>query len=117
MTIFNFGSIVSDNFYRTPRIPAPGESVRVDSYKNGLGGKGANQSIAAKKAGSDVIHIGAVGYDGDELLDILRNNGVNTENIHKTNIKTGHAISQLIQAVKMQLLFLQGLMILRRSKD
>jgi ribokinase len=63
VTIFNFGSIVSDNFYRTPRIPTPGESVRAESFKNGLGGKGANQSIAAKRAGSDVFHIGAVGYE------------------------------------------------------
>lgn len=91
MTIFNFGSIVSDNFYRTPRIPTPGESVRAESFKNGLGGKGANQSIAAKRAGSDVFHIGAVGYDGDDILDTLKDNGINTENIHKTNIKTGHA--------------------------
>ena len=72
MTIFNFGSIVIDNFYKTPRIPIPGESVRAESFKKGLGGKGANQSIAAKKAGSDVFHIGAVGPDGNRELELMK---------------------------------------------
>ena len=71
MTIYNFGSIVLDNFYRMPRIPVPGESVRANDVNFGLGGKGANQSIAARKAGSDVVHIGAIGFDGEHILCLL----------------------------------------------
>ena len=78
MTIYNFGSIVLDNFYRMPRIPVPGESVRANDVNFGLGGKGANQSIAARKAGSDVVHIGAIGFDGEHILN----------NLQKQNLKT-----------------------------
>ena len=91
MTIFNFGSIVIDNFYKTPRIPIPGESIRAESFKKGLGGKGANQSIAAKKAGSDVFHIGAVGSDGSQQLELMKKYGIDISNVNLRNVNTGHA--------------------------
>ncbi len=91
MAIFNFGSIVIDNFYKAPRIPIPGESVRAESFKKGLGGKGANQSIAAKEAGSDVFHIGAVGLDGEQELKIMKKIGIDTENVSYSDLNTGHA--------------------------
>ena len=91
MTIFNFGSIVIDNFYKTPRIPIPGESIRAESFKKGLGGKGANQSIAAKKAGSDVFHIGAVGSDGSQQLELMKKYGIDINNVNLSNVNTGHA--------------------------
>ena len=91
MTIFNFGSIVIDNFYKTPRIPIPGESVRAESFEKGLGGKGANQSIAAKKAGSDVFHIGAVGPDGNQQLELMKKYGIDIGNVNLSNVNTGHA--------------------------
>lgn len=91
MTIFNFGSIVIDNFYKTPRIPIPGESIRAESFKKGLGGKGANQSIAAKKAGSDVFHIGAVGSDGSQQLELMKKYGIDISNVNLSNVNTGHA--------------------------
>ena len=46
MTIWNLGSINIDKIYRLPRHPAPGETLAALSYATGLGGKGANQSIA-----------------------------------------------------------------------
>lgn len=91
MTIFNFGSIVIDNFYKTPRIPIPGESVRAENFKKGLGGKGANQSIAAKKAGSDVFHIGAVGPDGNRELELMKKHGIDVDHVNYSNLNTGHA--------------------------
>jgi len=91
LTIFNFGSIVIDNFYKTPRIPIPGESIRAESFKKGLGGKGANQSIAAKKAGSDVFHIGAVGSDGSQQLELMKKYGIDISNVNLSNVNTGHA--------------------------
>lgn len=91
MTIYNFGSIVLDNFYRMPRIPVPGESVRANDVNFGLGGKGANQSIAARKAGSDVVHIGAIGFDGEHILNNLQKLKINTKHIYISSVKTGHA--------------------------
>jgi ribokinase len=91
MAIYNFGSIVLDNFYRMPRIPVPGETVRATEVNTGLGGKGANQSIAAKKAGSDVFHIGAIGFDGEHILNNLKKLKINTKHIYISDVKTGHA--------------------------
>lgn len=59
--IFNLGSINADHIYRLPHLPGPGETLATDSYNRTLGGKGANQSVAAARAGAKVCHMGAVG--------------------------------------------------------
>ena len=76
MTVYNFGSINADYFYQVPHIPAPGETLAATDLDQGLGGKGANQSVAMVQAGADVVHLGAVGRDGDWLLDRLGALGV-----------------------------------------
>lgn len=58
-----FGSFVVDLMARTPHLPVPGETVRGSFFKQGAGGKGFNQGIAAHKAGGDVIMITKVGKD------------------------------------------------------
>ncbi|KQU44401.1 ribokinase [Rhodococcus sp. Leaf278] len=52
-----------DLITRTPSLPDPGETVMGTSFTTTPGGKGANQAIAAAKAGSSVIFLGAVGDD------------------------------------------------------
>lgn len=91
MTIFNLGSINIDNFYRVPHMPAPGETLKAQDHQVGLGGKGANQSVAAALAGSDVIHIGAVGPDGKWCLDTLKDKGIDTIHVTQQRTATGHA--------------------------
>ncbi len=59
-----FGSINVDLVTRVVRIPAPGETVRGSDYELIPGGKGANQALAARRAGADVRLAGAVGSDG-----------------------------------------------------
>lgn len=93
MAIWNLGSINIDHFYRVPRIPAPGETLAAFEYSTGLGGKGANQSIAAAKGGgASVMHIGAVGPDGDRAVVALADAGVDTSHIATLEVPTGHAI-------------------------
>ena len=58
MAIYNFGSINIDHFYALPKFPEPGETLNSTQYSFGLGGKGANQSIASARAGASVTHIG-----------------------------------------------------------
>jgi ribokinase len=91
VTIFNLGSINIDNFYRVPHIPAPGETLTAYDHSVGLGGKGANQSVAAARAGSDVVHIGAVGPEGQWCLDALTGVGVDTSQVATLVTATGHA--------------------------
>ncbi|MGE0238582.1 MAG: ribokinase [Parvibaculaceae bacterium] len=58
-----FGSINMDVIAYLDRLPNPGETLHGSSYKMGLGGKGANQAVAAKKLGNDVVFIGRTGAD------------------------------------------------------
>ncbi|SFB04960.1 ribokinase [Poseidonocella pacifica] len=91
MTIWNLGSINVDNFYSVPRIPGPGETIASTELSMGLGGKGANMSVAAARAGAHVAHIGAVGSDGVWARDRLTEFGVDTRHIGVLTGATGHA--------------------------
>jgi len=63
MTICVFGSINMDVTAYMERLPKPGETLHGREYKLGLGGKGANQAVAARKLGSDVRFICRLGHD------------------------------------------------------
>jgi ribokinase len=90
MTIFNLGSINVDHFYRVPHLPVPGETLAATGYDFGLGGKGANQSVAATKMGSRVVHIGMVGRDGSGR-DMLAEFGVDVRFVGTDGSVTGNA--------------------------
>ncbi|MCY1126449.1 PfkB family carbohydrate kinase [Frigidibacter sp. RF13] len=90
--IYNLGSINIDHFYAVPHLPGPGETLAATDYRMGLGGKGANQSAAAAKAGARVAHIGAVGPEGGWTVERLAGWGVDTTHISRLDVATGHAI-------------------------
>jgi ribokinase len=92
MAVYTLGSINIDHVYRVPHLPKPGETLAADSYTMGLGGKGANQSVAAARAGAPVFHIGAVGPEGGWALDQLQGYGVDTSHVARIAVPTGHAI-------------------------
>lgn len=83
MTVLVVGSVNADLTVRTPRIPAPGETVLGGDAVTSPGGKGANQAVAAALAGADVALIGAVGQDAfqDVALRGLRAAGVNLDGL------------------------------------
>ncbi|NBR91853.1 MAG: ribokinase [Rhodobacteraceae bacterium] len=90
--IWSFGSINADHAYLVPHIPAPGETIAAREYSLGLGGKGANQSAAAAKAGATVAHIGLIGPEGLWAKQRLAALGVDTQHINQSESPTGHAI-------------------------
>ncbi|NOX39577.1 MAG: ribokinase [Alphaproteobacteria bacterium] len=92
MAIFNLGSINADYFYGLDHLPAAGETLAADDFIVGLGGKGANQSIAAVFGGAKVIHMGAIGTDGIWARDRLGEIGVDVEHVAVLEMPTGHAI-------------------------
>lgn len=93
MAIFNFGSINIDHVYRLKALPRPGETTASRDLSLGLGGKGANQSIAAALAGGKVRHIGAIATGDGWVLDRLRGAGVDVSRIAcLSDEPTGHAI-------------------------
>ncbi len=92
MAIWNLGSINADFVYRVPHVPAPGETLASTSRQMFLGGKGANMSVAAARAGARVHHIGAVGSDGRWAVRRLLEYGVDTRFIAETEVETAQAI-------------------------
>jgi ribokinase len=92
MTVFNLGSINVDRFYRVPHLPQPGETLPATSHEIGLGGKGANQSVAIARAGATVRHIGMIGNDNTWVRDRLAAFGVDVAHIGSCDRPTGHAI-------------------------
>ncbi|MDA5557393.1 ribokinase [Shimia sp. MMG029] len=83
MAIYNLGSINADFFYHVPHLPGPGETLAATKLTRGLGGKGANMSVAAARAGAHTIHVGAVGHDGIWAADRMMEFGVDTRHIAK----------------------------------
>ncbi|MCB1329731.1 MAG: ribokinase, partial [Maritimibacter sp.] len=92
MSVWNLGSINVDLFYRVPHLVQPGETLPAKSHQTGLGGKGANQSVAIARAGAKVHHIGMVGADNRWVLDRLVSYGVDVTHVSEAEAATGHAI-------------------------
>ena len=61
--IIVFGSINMDLVATSDRLPKPGETVTGKAFATAAGGKGANQALAARRAGAEVKMAGAIGDD------------------------------------------------------
>ena len=106
MKVLNFGSLNYDHIYEMDHFITPKETASSLSYSRSLGGKGLNQSIALAKAGTEIYHAGMVGYDGDVLIEYLRDFGVNTDYLKQDpKNATGHAIIQVCNAENCIILF------------
>ena len=71
MKIYNLGSLNIDYVYSVEHIVTPKETLASSSMQKFAGGKGLNQSVALARAGSNVIHGGIIGADGEFLKDVL----------------------------------------------
>jgi ribokinase len=80
------GSANTDLVIRVPRLPHPGETVTGGSFQVFAGGKGANQAVAAARAGARVTFIANVGRDpfGDAALKRLRRENINSRYIARS---------------------------------
>ena len=88
-----FGSVNVDLIVPVPRLPRPGETVLGNDYALLPGGKGANQALAARRAGAEVVLAGAVGGDSFAgiALDLLRRANVDTRLVRIVEQPTGCA--------------------------
>ena len=88
-----FGSINIDLVTKTERIPGPGETVIGGDYATAPGGKGANQALAARRAGGEVKMVGAYGRDAfaDQALSLLKADGVDFSASRAAEKPTGAA--------------------------
>jgi ribokinase len=88
-----FGSINLDLITRVERIPGPGETTLGVDYATSPGGKGANQALAARRAGAKVAMVGAVGKDSfaAEALALLKADDVDLSATAEVAAPTGAA--------------------------
>ncbi len=93
--ILNFGSCNIDLVYTLDHIAVTGETESTMQLSTYPGGKGLNQSVAAAKAGAKIYHAGLTGSDGGELIDIMKQNGVDVSYMKTVPEKSGHAIIQV----------------------
>lgn len=87
------GSITCDLTTFSNRLPKPGETILGNDFSMVLGGKGANQAVAATRAGSNVRMIGCVGTDLFQplVLDSLRAENIDVSGIDSVEGATGIA--------------------------
>lgn len=95
MKVLNFGSLNIDYVYKLDHIVEKGETISSDCLQVYPGGKGLNQSVALGKAGAMVYHAGAIGEEGQFLLECLKDANVNIDFVKIiSEEKSGHAIIQ-----------------------
>lgn len=89
------GSSNTDMVVNSPKIPVPGETIMGDDFNIFPGGKGANQAVAASRAGANVTFITKVGNDdfGKNAISGYEKENINTDNIIvDPNVPSGVAV-------------------------
>ncbi len=105
------GSINMDLVARCVSLPLPGETLTCTSFDQVFGGKGANQAIAASRAGGTVSMIGRVGEDAfsERLRDNLLANEINCDAVQQTtNNPSGLAMIVVANSGENQIVVIPG---------
>jgi ribokinase len=104
------GSANMDLVGLAERLPAPGETVLGDDFVMNPGGKGANQAIAAARAGADCTFLGAIGSDafGVTISARLTAAGVDVSNVRTAYGASGVAVIMVDRAGENSILVSPG---------
>ncbi|MCB9102416.1 MAG: ribokinase, partial [Anaerolineales bacterium] len=111
MTVLVFGSINMDLVIRTPRLPAPGETIIGHEFFTAGGGKGANQAVAAARLAAPTKLIGRVGGDsfGVTLLQQLAASKVEVDSVFvDESVASGVAIIAVDDAAQNNIIIASG---------
>ena len=79
------GSVTADVTTFSGRLPARGETILGDEFTLMLGGKGANQAVAAGRSGARTSFVGCV---GDDLFHDLVVDGLTAAGVDLTHLRT-----------------------------
>lgn len=91
-TVCVVGSLNIDLVTMVAAHPRPGETVRGTGLDRLPGGKGANQALAAARAGADALLCGRIGADGTGYRDGLGERGVDCSGVLTVDGPSGHAL-------------------------
>jgi ribokinase len=105
-----FGSINLDLIGNVERLPGPGETVLGSGFVTAPGGKGANQALAAARAGALITMVGAVGDDAFAAgaLALLEAAGLDLAGVRRAQGATGVALILVDQAGENVIAVLPG---------
>jgi len=83
MKIVIIGSSNTDMVIKVPRLPKTGETILGGDFYTAAGGRGANQAVAAARAGGDVTFVARVGNDmfGERAIKSFQEEGIKTDHI------------------------------------
>lgn len=105
------GSANLDLTFRTPRFPNVGETLTGHSLYQGMGGKGANQAVAAARLGANVSFVACVGDDafGAEALRHYQSDGINTDFVRRVSgLPTGTAAIMVNDQAENSIIVIPG---------
>jgi len=111
MVVTVFGSINMDLVARTPRLPAPSETITSHEFFTAPGGKGANQAVVTARLRVPTKMIGHVGDDtfGQELCQHLENTGVDVSAVFiDTEVTSGVAIIAIDDEAQNTIIIVPG---------
>tara|TARA_B110000091_G_scaffold187593_1_gene208899 strand:+ start:2448 stop:3338 length:891 start_codon:yes stop_codon:yes gene_type:complete len=108
MAVINFGSINIDHVYQVEHFVQPGETIASSHYQCLLGGKGANQSIALARAGSEVLHVGKINHADVAFKQTMIRDGIDCKHITCTETASGHAIIQVTPSAENAIVLFGG---------
>jgi ribokinase len=109
--VYVVGSVNADLVVRLPALPRPGETVTGGTFERHGGGKGANQAVAAARAGAAVRMVAAVGDDdlGAEAIAELEAEGVEVAAVQRlADTPTGVALIAVDEAGENQIAVASG---------
>ena len=92
------GNCTLDLAFSLPRFPKPGETLLATGASRDIGGKGANQAVAAARSGADVSFGSAVGRDahGAEIRSRLEREGVGADHVTEVDVPTDMSIVHVV---------------------
>ncbi|MCV7173215.1 ribokinase [Mycobacterium manitobense] len=104
------GSVNADVTYRVSALPRPGQTVLASSTSSAPGGKGANQAVAAARAGAEVALVAALGDDAaaQSLRSHLRGNGVALDGVVTVPGPSGSAVIMVDAAAENSIVVAPG---------
>ena len=106
------GSSNTDMVVHTSHLPVPGETILGGKFLMNQGGKGANQAVAVKRLGGDLLFVAKLGDDilGQQALRVFQNEGIATNYIAlDKETPSGVALIMWTSMRKIVLLWLQEL--------
>ncbi|MDA2985261.1 MAG: ribokinase [Actinomycetota bacterium] len=110
MSVLVFGSLNLDLVAYAQTLPVMGETLIGEKLMRFPGGKGLNQAIAAKRAGSNVAMVGCIGEDGEGnfLMQVLSQEQIETSFVSSSPIATGIALIEVSAEGNNRILVIPG---------